>query len=522
MPLKKRTGTCSRRDLLQAGPLTVTAGLFGPAAASAASLPKRGDGPEVYTRLGVRPFINCTSTYTINGGSALLPEVVEAIRQASHYHVNIDELMAAVGERIARQLGVPAAMVSSGAAGAVTCGTVACLAGGDPETMQQLPDTTGLPNEVIVPRWSRSAYDHAVRNSGARMVEVETLEDVRRALNSRVFMATAQANILDAGNRFSLGEFAQALHSQGVPLLIDGAAELPLRPNPFLAGGADLVAYSCGKILRGPQTAGILVGRPELVRAAYACSSPHITFARAIKVSKEEIVGALVAVETLVHKRDRDAEDREWRSWYDYIISRLAGIPGVQTAVIEPTRKSYYPVLQIEWDGAKVSWTAGQVGKMLLDGEPRIMTHAEGEGRSFVIRPAAMYPGEYKLVAERLHEVLSKSPALPLPAPPEAPATDLSGAWEVEIRFVAGKTKQRFQVNAQGNTIAGTYSSRVVRTGTLRGTVSGAHVEIRTSGAYEGAVFGYRFTGRIAAGEMSGDVELGEEYGRAHWTARRV
>ena len=520
MPNKKSPRAYSRRDVFRAGPLTA-AGFLAAAPASPAALPKRGDGPEVYTRLGVRPFINCTSTYTINGGSALLPEVVEAIRQASYYHVNIDELMVAVGARIAQLLGAPSAMVSSGAAGAVTCGTVACLAGGDPETMQQLPDTAGLPNEVIVPRWSRSAYDHAVRNAGGRMVEVETIEDVARALSAKTFMATAQANILDDGNRFSIEQYASALHARGVPLLIDGAAELPLLPNPFLSRGADLVAYSCGKILRGPQTAGILVGRKDLVRAAYACSSPHITFARAIKVSKEEIVGALVAVETLVRKRDRDAEDREWRSWYRYIVTRLSGIPGLKLTIVDPARKSYYPVLNVEWDAARISWTAGDVGKMLLEGEPRIMTHAEGEGRSFVIRPAALYPGEYKFVADRLYEVFSKSPpAAPAPAP-KPPAVDLSGSWEVEIRFVAGKTRQHFHMNAKHNGIEGTYSSRIVQGGSLRGSISGDEVKIRTHGTYEGAIFAYQFSGRITGEEMSGEVELGEEHGRAQWTARR-
>jgi L-seryl-tRNA(Ser) seleniumtransferase len=386
--------------------------------------------------------------------------------------------------------------------------------------MQQLPDTAGLRNEVIVPKWSRSAYDHAVRNTGARMIEVETLEDIAKALGPKTVMATAQANILDSGNRFTLEQYVAAL--QGVPLLVDAAAELPLRPNPFLAGGAALAAYSCGKILRGPQTAGILLGRKDLIRAAYACSSPHITFARAIKVSKEEIVGALAAVEALVHKRDRDAEDREWRSWYRHIMDRLAPVAGVTARIVEPSRKSYYPVLEIAWDSKRIGYTAGDVGKQLLDGDPRIMTHAEGEARSFVLRPAAMYPGEYKMVAERLVEVFRKGPA-PKPAPPPAqPASDLTGAWNVEIRFVAGKTKQRFQMTATGNAIAGSYTSRIVKDGAVTGSISGDRVDFRTSGQYEGAAFGYRFTGRLREGEMAGDVELGEEHGTAQWTARRA
>ena len=159
---------------------------------------------------------------------------------------------------------------------------------------------------------------------------------------------------------------------------------------------------------------------------------------------------------------------------------------------------------------------------MLLDGEPRIMTHAEGEGRSFVIRPAAMYPGEYKMVADRLYEVLSKSPELVPAPPPQPPVTDLSGTWQIEIRFVAAKTKHRLQMTATGNTIAGNYTSRIVRNGALTGSISGDQVTFQTSGSYEGAAFAYRYSGRITGGEMHGYVELGEENGRAQWSATRV
>ena len=176
----------TRRDVFRAGSMASIASLLAAlplraSAAPAARLPTRGGGPNVYERAGVRPFINCTSTYTINGGSAQLPEVIEAVHEAAFYHVNLDELMAAIGPRIAELLGAEAAMVSSGAAGAVTCGTLACVAGSDPEKMQQLPDTRGLKNEVIVPSWSRSTYDHAVRSTGIKMVEVTTLDDLKKA-----------------------------------------------------------------------------------------------------------------------------------------------------------------------------------------------------------------------------------------------------------------------------------------------------------------------------------------------------
>ena len=194
----------SRRDVFWASALAGAAALARPHSGAAAPLPIRGGSPQVYSTFGVKPFINCTSTYTINGGSAMLPEVIEAMSNASFYPVNLDELMEGAGKRIAYLLEVEAAMVSSGAAGAMTCATLACVAGGDPEKMQQLPDTTELKGEVVVPRWSRSIYDHAVRSTGVRMIEVETLKDLEEALTRRTAMATGQINLANDGNPFTL------------------------------------------------------------------------------------------------------------------------------------------------------------------------------------------------------------------------------------------------------------------------------------------------------------------------------
>ncbi len=276
-------------------------------------------GPGVYTHIGARPYINCTALATINGGSAQRLEVIEAIRQASSCHVNLDELMAGAGTRIAELLQAEAAMVSSGCAGAVTCATLACIAGGDPEKIQQLPDTTGIRNEVIVPSWSRIVYDQAIRSVGARMVEVMTLDDLQRAFGHRTAMATGLIHMGETGNPFSLEQYVDACHRRGIPILIDAADGNPHRPNPFLRRGVDLVAYSGGKILRGPQTAGLLLGRKDLITAAFTNSAPHHGFARAMKVSKEEIVGLLAAVEAVASKPDRSEEDDLWRSWYRHI-----------------------------------------------------------------------------------------------------------------------------------------------------------------------------------------------------------
>ena len=190
---------------------------------------------------------------------------------------------------------------------------------------------------------------------------------------------------------------------------MDAAADYLIVPNPYIAQGADLVAYSGGKIIRGPQGAGLLVGRRDLVRAAWANSAPHHAFGRALKVTKEEIIGMLRAVEAWRTDRDLQADFRTWESWYAHISERITKVAGVRAEVQGPIRGGPFPTLNISWDPAQIGLTAGEVGRLLLDGEPRIMTQAEGEGHSFLLRPVAMKPGEYEIVARRLYEVFSSA-----------------------------------------------------------------------------------------------------------------
>jgi L-seryl-tRNA(Ser) seleniumtransferase len=454
----------------------------------------------------------------------MMPEVIEAMNNAAFYPVNLDELMDSAGKKISELLQVEAAMVSSGAAGAMTCATLACVAGGDPEKMQQLPDTTGIRNEVIVPRWSRSIYDHAVRSTGVKMIEVETLKDLEAAFTSRTAMVTGQINLANEGNPFTLEQYVAAARKHGVPVVIDVADRLPLVPNPYISRGADLVAYSGGKIIRGPQTAGMLLGRKDLIAAAFMNSAPHHAFARAMKVSKEEIAGMVKAVELLrTGKRDRDAEDAEWRSWFRHIADRVSKIPGVSGEIIEPKDKQYYPTMKVVWDREKVGITAGELGKMLLDGEPRIMTHAGLSERSqaseVLLRPAAMWPGEYKIVADRLYEVLSKAPGLRPKPQYAAPVSDVTGLWEAELQFSAGSARHSFYLDPKGNSLSGQYTGRLVK-GPLRGHLDGSKVEFTSGGRFEGASLQYAYKGTVDGNQMSGTVELGE-YGVARFSAVR-
>lgn len=523
----------SRRDVFRggamaAGSMAAAASFFGVNPALAARLPMRGKGPNVYQRLGVEPFINLTSTRTMNGGAMLLPEVADAIHEASFYHANLQELFDKARPYIAKMLGAPGAMICSGAAGALTSATLACMAGGDIETLQQLPNTEGIQDEVVVVRWSSSIYDHAIRMTGAKMVDVATPEDLDRAFGPQTFMAFAGAAIQAPDSKMPLEAFVKAAHARGVPVLIDAANELPLKRDPFISRGVDLVAYSGGKSLKGPQSAGLLLGDKILTDAAYVGSAPHHTFARPLKVSKEEIVGIVVAVEYLVNKRNVEEENNQYKFWYRHIAERIGKVPGVRTEIREAPRPGYYPELYVEWDQSKIGLVAREIGEQLLNGEPRIMSPAYpkeldptmAETNHFLIRPMAMWPEDYKVVAERLYEVFKNAPGPKAPSKPSPPAGSLDGHWELEIRFVSKKSMHTMYLQNRGNEISGLHRGRISQ-GKVTGEISGDRVKFESRGKYESAQLRYFFKGTLRGDEMSGDLGLGE-YGKATWRARRV
>jgi D-glucosaminate-6-phosphate ammonia-lyase len=513
---KRSAAGLSRRDIFRGGTVAAAAGLASSTPLPAA--PARTPGPDVYTNIGVRPFINTTATLTINGGSQMLPEVISTIEQASHYHVNLDELMDKVGDRLAKLLQVEWGIVTAGAAAAATHATAGCIAGTDPEKMQRLPNLDGLKNEVIMPRESRNVYDHATRTLGVKVIEVNSVDELQSALSRRTAMIQVLGSHFGEA-RFGLKEVAPIARKAGVPIFIDAAADYLIVPNPYIALGADMVAYSGGKIIRGPQTAGLLVGRKDLIRAAWANSAPHHAFGRALKVSKEEVVGMLAAVETWRTRLDVQTQFREWESWYTHITEQITKVPGVRTQVRGPARGGPFPTLQVDWDPDKIGLTAGELGRMLLEGEPRIMSHAQGKGHSFVIRPAAMKQDEYKVVAQRLYEILRNPPKSISKAAPAPPAVDVAGRWDVEVQYEVGSAQHKLFLTHKGSQVAGSHVGWVFE-GDIRGMIDGDRVELRSVLPAGGQRLNYTFTGKVSGDAMSGDVELGE-YGRARWSARR-
>ena len=212
-----------------------------------------------YLVLGVRPFINCCSVRTMHGGSLMLPQVRDAMAEASRHFVNLDELMEAAGQRLAELTGAEWGIVTCGSAAAVALGTAACVAGNDPVKMLRLPFTEGMVNRVIIPKTQRFAYDQAVRMIGCPLVEIETREDLDKALAEPVAMVVLLGKLEHLGS-LRLEEIAAVVKPRGIPIMVDAASEHLERPSPWLVRGADLVVYSGGKFLRGPQTSGLLLG----------------------------------------------------------------------------------------------------------------------------------------------------------------------------------------------------------------------------------------------------------------------
>ena len=354
-----------------------------------------------YQDLGIRPLINCIGTLTILSGSLILSQVRQAMAEASTRYVVIAELMEAVGARLAQVMQCEWGLVTNGCAAALTQVTAACVAGSDPEKIGRLPDTAGMKDEVIVQASHRVGYDRAIRAVGVRFVEVATAAELEAAYSDRTAMVFLFGDASERG-QITVGEMAASARAHGVPSLVDAAAERPDVPNWYLAQGVDAVAYSGGKCLRGPQASGLVLGRKELLQAAFLNGCPHGAIGRPMKVGKEEIMGLLAAVEQWV-ARDHQAEWREWERRLKVITAAVTRFPSVRTRIQPPGRSNVAPQLAIRWDADAVGLSPAAVRQQLSEGEPRIEVAGGGDGIS--INPYMLEEGEAELVAQRLAAV---------------------------------------------------------------------------------------------------------------------
>jgi uncharacterized pyridoxal phosphate-dependent enzyme len=352
--------------MLAASPLLAQLAAHGLYEKSAAAM---GFDPRenVYSRLGVKTVINCRGTWTYLSGSLEFPEVRAAQAEAAQYFVNMVELQRAVGRRLAELTGAESGLITSGAAGAMAASAAACMAGSDPQKIWQLPDTAGLKHEVIMVG-GRSAFDNAIRLTGAKLVLVETAEEIANAITAN----TAMIYTTDLGDKLVREVAISKEHN--VPMLLDDAAGIPPADNLKLYANMkiDLYTFSGGKGLQGPQCSGVLLGRKDLVEAALRNSNPwEGAVCRAMKVGKEEVIGCLTAVETWL-KIDSKKLYSEWNGRVERIAKLVETVPGVKTETYVPDDGNRYPTLKVSWDQQAWGFTITDCVQKLREGDPVI------------------------------------------------------------------------------------------------------------------------------------------------------
>jgi L-seryl-tRNA(Ser) seleniumtransferase len=406
------SSTINRRKFFRkAGGTLAAGGAFayrsGVAEARAKKRPAPVNGVDYYAKLGVIPFINAAGTFTFLSASLLPEEVLAAMNLAAQHPVNIEELHKSAGEYLAKQLKCEAALVTAGAASALTLGTAACVSMGNQQAIHNLPvDMTGLKNEVIVQKTHRYEYDHALRNCGIKFVNVETPADYEAAFNENTVMAHF-FNAAESG-QISREDWVRVAHQHNVPCFNDAAADVPPISNlwSYTQMGFDLVTFSGGKGIRGPQCTGLLLGRKDLIEYAVKNNNPYgNTVGRGMKVGKEEIVGMVAAVDWFL-SQDETAMMAEFQRRAEKIAAQVQSIPTVETNIFIPPVANHVPHLKVSFDQNRIGMTGHEIMDKMRKGSPRIELNP-AVGPNFVTVGVWMLKtDEDVIVARRLREVL--------------------------------------------------------------------------------------------------------------------
>jgi uncharacterized pyridoxal phosphate-dependent enzyme len=392
-----------------AGAMSSARGLFASAAvpasaAGAAKISGFGASGNVYEELGVTTVINGQGTMTVLGGSLARPEVEAVMALAGQHFCSIPDLEVAAGKRIAEMLKLPegyTALVTSGAAAAMQSGLAGILTGDNPKFIEQLPDLTGMKTEVIIQKSHRNPFDHQLRATGAKLVVIETTDELRKAVNPQTAMLHF-TNFANASGQIKVDEWAKLGKELNIPTFIDAAADTPPVSHlwDYANMGYDLSAFSGGKAIRGPQCAGLLIGRKDLVANALLNNSPHEdTLGRCAKVGKEEIIGMVKALELYLNE-DHEALNKEWQRRLESISAQITRIPGVTTTYSVPDVANHVPHMDIKWDPSHISLDPRDAYKALRGGEPSIVLASNPNGlgmNSFMLQP-----GEEKIIADHL------------------------------------------------------------------------------------------------------------------------
>jgi uncharacterized pyridoxal phosphate-dependent enzyme len=408
----------NRRELIQRlSAFPIVGGLIGSlpvTSALASSTPKREPPKrDLFKEFGVRTFINAAGTLTFMTGSLMHDEVLEAINNSSKEFCMMDELQDKVGEKIAKMVHSEAAVVTSGAFSGMTLGLAGILTGMDEKKVRELPhlEYTGMKSEVICQASHDIVYNHALTNTGCKIVRVETVEDVAKAVNERTALMHFLHIESDKG-KIQHEEWVALGKKYGVPTSIDIAADVPPVSNlwKFNDMGFDFVVVSGGKAIRGPQSAGLLMGKKAIIAAARLSMPPRgFNIGRGMKINKEEILGMYVALEKYINQ-DHDKEWKEWEDKLSFIDTAVKSVPGVSTEVHVPPLGNHTPTLRITWDNTKVKVSDKQLREALRNGNPSIELGG-GRANSVSVTVFMLKPGQEKIVASRLKEELSRATA---------------------------------------------------------------------------------------------------------------
>lgn len=483
----------------------------------------------IYRTYGIEPVINCRGIFTIIGGSLKRPQVKAAMEEASRNFAQMDEVGDGIGRKLAELTGAEWGVVSAGCAAGLKLVTAAVVAGGDPEKLIRIPNLEGLEKtEVIVPRTSRNAYDHAIRNIGVTMVNVESMEELKSAINPKTAMIyVVNGDRSWTGAPMSLENIVAAAKEKNIPVLFDAANEILTFPPIHLKRGATIVAYSGGKAICGPQSCGLILGNKDILMSAWQASSPHHGPCRDNKVDRDEMFGMVAAVKAW-KEIDHEAIRKQWYSYLDHIINKVKGVKSVETMVHVPSTQSglsnVSPEVVITWDPDVLNITGAEMADELARTKPRIAV-ASGGGRGrdaningIAVTTIGMQAGEEKIAADKIYSILTAKRAARVKEL-KAPAGNIAGTWDVDVKFYSSKGKHKLFIEQDGNWIKGSHQSGFA-VNDMTGTIEGSEVKLQSSIKLIGDSVIYTFTGTLSGDKLSGEIFMGE-YRSAKFTAVR-
>ncbi|MDK1378135.1 MULTISPECIES: hypothetical protein [unclassified Sinorhizobium] len=488
----------------------------------------------VYRSLGVEPVINCVGVRTNYGASNPSGEVIAAMTAAAEAFVDLDELAEGVGKKMAALTGAEWGVVTAGTASGLALATAACIAGNNPELMLKLPDTSGLRNKVVIPADQRFAYEQAIRVAGGDIVSVSTAEELLNAIAGGIAMICLLGRKHES-SALSLDFVRPVAQANAVPILINAAGLSPENPDRLITRGADLVVYAGGKYIRGPQSTGIVLGKEHLCRAMWWNAAPHQSFGRLMKVGKEEAIGAVVALDRWINFQSARTEREQWLPRLKRISSHFAAVPGVATKVMTWSGSVTATRLKVSWDPTMIPFDAEALRSAMLERRPRILIHDFwSTPTSITLDPVNLSDEEAEIVGEALATAFTVPQLIARSVPKTAATVDISGAWEVDVEFLHGSSRHRFQIEQKNSKISGVHHTEQ-SAGAISGEVSGRAVHFEAAHERTPIWLFYAFDGEVTgSGTISGTMRMGGaasehlgpvfkgQYGTAKWHATRV